>query len=362
MTQPDATHATNGSDLDVSTASGRRGPTQDRPKDHATTDSFGRRIDYLRISVTDRCNLRCIYCMPTHPIPFAPSEDLLTADELRTVAQAAAELGFRKVRLTGGEPTLRNDIVEIVEAIAEAGIADLAMTTNGLRMPEIGGALREAGLDRVNVHIDSLNPERLPALMRWGSAEDLWRGLLACETAEFDPIKVNTVVVRGHNEDDVVDLARLSLDRPWTVRFIELMPLGRGAEAQVAVDRLVPSEEVAERISGALGPLTPVPNADPSDEARNFRLPDAKGKVGFISPVSDPYCDTCNRMRLTADGRLHLCLLHDDELDLRGVLRAGGGLEEVREALGRAVAAKPWGHALHAGVHTQDRRMHAIGG
>lgn len=325
-------------------------------------DGYGRVIDYLRISVTDRCNLRCVYCMPTHAIPFVPSEDLLTAAEIAMIAQVAASLGFRKVRLTGGEPTLRSDILDIVAGIAAAGIEDISMTTNGIRMTQLAVPLKEAGLRRVNVHIDTLNAANLPRVMRWGSLEDLWAGLVAAEAAGLSPIKLNAVVVRGFNEDDVVGLAALTVGRPWTVRFIELMPLGDGAEAQIAIDRYVSNDAVFARIEAELGPLTPTPGSDPSDESRNYRLPSAAGEVGFISPVSAPYCGTCNRMRLTADGRFHLCLLHDDELDVRGLLRSGAGMEAVRAALVRAVDAKPVGHALDSGLHTMYRRMHSIGG
>jgi cyclic pyranopterin phosphate synthase len=326
-------------------------------------DSFGREINYLRISLTDRCNLRCVYCMPTEGLEFFPDERLLSAEEIQRVVEAAAELGFRKVRLTGGEPLLRSDVVEIVRRIAAVpGIVDLAMTTNGIRLPELAVPLREAGLNRVNIHIDALDPVKTARLMRWSKPETLWAGVAAAESAGLTPIKLNAVVARGYNEDDAVALARLTLDKPWTLRFIELMPLGSGAEAQFAIDHYVPNHEVKARIEAELGPLSPLENRDPSDEARNFQLAGAAGRVGFISPVSEPYCDNCNRMRLTADGRFHLCLLHDDEIDLRAILRAGGDRAALCEALARAVAAKPTGHALAQGIHTENRRMHAIGG
>lgn len=326
-------------------------------------DQFGRHINYLRISLTDHCNLRCVYCMPTEGLTFLPNQDLLTADEIEVVAQAAVNVGFRKFRLTGGEPTLRRDVVDITRRIARIpGVADLSMTTNGIRLTDLAADLRAAGLRRVNVHIDSLNAERLPQLMRWGRLEKLLAGLEAAEAAGLTPIKINCVVTKGYNDEDVADMARLTLDHPWGVRFIELMPLGGGAEAQVAVDHFVPSRDTHARIEAALGELTPIPNRDPSDESRNYRLAGAPGTVGFISPVSEPYCDTCNRMRLTADGKFHLCLLHDDELDVKAALRNGGGQTAVEAILARAVALKPTGHALRRGVHTEERRMYQIGG
>ncbi|MFN8499432.1 MAG: GTP 3',8-cyclase MoaA [Anaerolineae bacterium] len=334
---------------------------------HETTnglhDRFGRHINYLRISVTDHCNLRCVYCMPTHGLTFAPNRELLTAEEIEIVVHAAVKNGFHKFRLTGGEPTVRPDIVDIVRRIARTpGVADLSMTTNGIRLTNLAEELKAAGLNRVNVHIDTLNAARLPALMRWGKLEKLWAGLEAAERAGLKPIKVNCVVTRGYNEDDVVDVARLAVERDWGIRFIELMPLGGGAEAQVAIDRFVPTSETKARIEAALGELTPLPNRDASDESRNYRLPNGRGSVGFISPVSEPYCDTCNRMRLTSDGKFHLCLLHDAEIDIKAALRSGGGPAEVEALLARAVSAKPTGHALRRGVYTEDRRMHQIGG
>jgi cyclic pyranopterin phosphate synthase len=326
-------------------------------------DGFGRSINYLRISLTDRCNLRCRYCMPTHGLSFVDDAELLTAAEIEMVCRAAAEVGFRKFRLTGGEPTLRRDVVDIVQRIAAVpGCADLAMTTNGIRLPALAAPLKAAGLRRVNIHIDTLSEERLARLMRWGTLADLWAGVAAAEEAGLVPIKLNAVVARGFNDEDVVPLAELTLANDWHVRFIELMPLGTGEEAQFSIDRYVPNPEVAARIEAALGPLVPLSNADPSDEAQNFRLPGARGTVGFISPVSAPYCGTCNRLRLTADGKFHLCLLHDDEVDVRAELRTGGGEAGVRSLLARAVAAKPTGHDLVHGVHTRQRRMHAIGG
>ena len=287
-------------------------------------DGFGREIDYLRISLTDHCNLRCVYCMPLEGITVAPSGTLLTAAEIEMVVRAALAVGFRKFRLTGGEPTLRPDLVDIVERIARLpGVCDLAMTTNGVRLPSLARPLAAAGLR---------------------------------------PMKLNAVVARGFNEEDVVPLAELTLTRDWHVRFIETMPLGIGDTGALARAALVPSAETRARIARVLGPLAPIDADDPSDESRNYRLPGARGIVGFISPVTEPYCATCNRMRLTADGRFHLCLLNDDELDVRRALRVGGGLGEVADILLRAVRHKPTGHRLDLGLSTEQREMYQIGG
>ncbi len=326
-------------------------------------DTFRREIDYLRISVTDRCNLRCTYCMPLEGLRFMPTPDLLTPGEIARVVAAAIDVGFRKFRLTGGEPTLRKDIVEIVRRVREvAGVRELAMTTNGILLPVLAEDLAAAGLDRVNLHLDTLDPERLRQVMRRSDLDRAWAGIDAAERAGLTPLKLNTVVVRDLNDRDVVEMARLTLDRDWHVRYIELMPLGGGECARYSRDRYVPNPLTRERIETALGALEPLPGQHPSDESRNFRLPGARGVVGFISPVSEPFCGTCNRLRLTADGRFHLCLLHDDALDVRQILRDDGTPERLRAVLLRAVGAKPTGHALARGVSNDARSMYQIGG
>ncbi len=326
-------------------------------------DGFGRQIDYLRVSVTDHCNLRCIYCMPLEGLRHAPASEQLSAGEIERVVRAAAGVGFTKVRFTGGEPTLRGDIVDIVGRVARTpGIRHVAMTTNGVLLPRLAAPLAEAGLKRVNIHIDSLDPVRLAKVMRWGSVDAIWKGIEAAEAAGLSPIKLNCVVVAEHNDLDVVDLARLTVDRDWHVRFIELMPFGEGECAIVSWERYVSNRDTKARIEDALGALTALPPSHAAEESKNYRLPDAKGVVGFISPVSEPYCGSCNRMRLTADGKFHLCLLNDDELDVKRLLRGGGSDAEIAETLLQAVARKPTGHHLERGKTTELRIMYQIGG
>jgi len=329
-------------------------------------DSFNREINYLRISVIDNCNLRCVYCMPLQGLQFLPKAELLSAEEIERVVRAALEVGFNKFRLTGGEPTLRGDLLEIVERLAHLpGVRDLALTTNALLLPNLARPLKTAGLKRINVHLDSLDAATVESQMRWGSFERIWEGIIAAERAGLSPIKLNSVVAAGYNEGDVVDLARLTLERDWHVRFIELMPLGGGECASLSIKRYVSNIETRRRIEAALGPMHELEAYNPSDEARNYRLAGARGVIGFISPVSEPYCGTCNRMRLTADGKFHLCLLNDDELDVRGALRAGdpdGGIGRVSRILMRAVQTKPTGHHLLEGRSTKERSMYQLGG
>jgi cyclic pyranopterin phosphate synthase len=326
-------------------------------------DRFGREIDYLRISLIDHCNLRCVYCMPLRGLTFVPSDELLTAAEIETVARAAVSVGFRKFRLTGGEPTLRPDLVDIVRRIAAVdGVKDVAMTTNAILLPRLAPALAEVGLRRINIHVDTFHPERLKRIMRFGTLPEILAGIEAAEQAGLMPVKINCVVTRDYNDADVVDMARLTLERGWHVRFIELMPLGGGEAAHLALSQYVPSRETRQRIEAELGVLTPLLPTSASDESRNYRLPDGKGVVGFISPVSEPYCGACNRMRLTADGKFHLCLLNDDELDVKRALRSGGGVSEVAAILCRAVGLKPTGHRLEEGISAEERSMFQLGG
>ena len=323
-------------------------------------DQFGRSIDYLRISLTDHCNLRCIYCMP-EDMTFRPSQELMQDHEILQLVRLFARLGFKKYRLTGGEPTVRLNIVDLVREIARTpGVETLTMTTNGVLLSNLAHPLAEAGLDRVNISIDTLNPDKFRRLTRRGSVDDVWHGINAAEDAGLAPIKLNSVIVSGYNESDAVDLAQLTLEHPWQVRFIEMMPFGGATELQVR--HMVTVDDIKATIETKLGHLHPVNNGLLDGETRLFRLPGAPGNIGFITTVSQPFCADCNRVRLTADGRLRLCLLREGEVDLLAPLRAGASIEELRQIILDGIWRKPWGHSLAEGHIPLNRAMSEIGG
>jgi cyclic pyranopterin phosphate synthase len=323
-------------------------------------DRYGRRIHYLRISLTDHCNLRCVYCMP-EDITFRPSAELLQDDEILQLVRLFTRLGFDKVRLTGGEPTVRAGLVELVRGIARTpGVHSLSMTTNGVLLGRLAQPLKEAGLQRVNISLDTLDPEKFNTLTRWGSLKDVWAGIAAAERAGLLPVKINVVAVRGANEADLATLARLTREHPWQVRFIELMPFAGATDLQTA--QLITAPEMLMLIEGMLGPLEPLNGGTLDGEARLYHLPDGVGDVGFIASVSAPFCSDCTRARLTADGRLRLCLLREGEVDLLTPLRAGATQEELRLLILDGLWNKPWGHGLAEGVIPLNRAMSEIGG
>ncbi len=323
-------------------------------------DRFGRRIHYLRISLTDHCNLRCMYCMPEE-MTFRPNSELMQDDEVLTLVQVFARLGFDKFRLTGGEPTVRAGIVDLVRQIAHTdGVRSLSMTSNGVLFARLAQALADAGLNRVNFSLDTLDPDKFHRLTRWGTLDDVWAGIEAAEAAGLVPIKINTVVVRSYSEPDVVSLAAVTRERAWQVRFIEMMPFGGATEFQRS--NVVSSQEAIQLIENEYGTLEVVDGGRLDGEARVFRLPNGRGTVGFISTVSQPFCSTCTRVRLTADGRLRLCLLHEREIDLLTPLRAGASLDELRSLILDAIWNKPWGNGLADGIIPLNRVMSEIGG
>ncbi len=323
-------------------------------------DRFGRDIHYLRISLTDRCNLRCVYCMP-EDITFRPSPEIMQDDEILTLMRVFTALGFHKFRLTGGEPTIRAGIVELVRAMTSTpGVRQVSMTTNGVLLERLARPLKEAGLARCNVSVDTLDPDRFKAITRWGRLEQVVAGLHACEEAGLLPVKINTVVARGFNEEDVVDLARLTFEHDWQVRYIEMMPFGEVAD--FAQSQIVTEQEVLGRIEAALGALESLNGGKLDGEARLFRLAGARGTLGFISSVTEPFCAACTRARLTADGRLRLCLLRDNEVDLLTPLRAGATPAELEAIIREGIWRKPWGHGLADDLVPQERVMSQIGG
>ncbi|MDH4140374.1 MAG: GTP 3',8-cyclase MoaA [Coriobacteriia bacterium] len=341
------------------------------------TDSFGRRIDYLRISVTDRCNLRCVYCMPEEGVGWKSPDEILAFEEIERFAEVAVEEGISKIRLTGGEPLVRKGIVGHVRRLrAITGLEAIALTTNGTLLPRFASELAEAGLTRVNVSLDSLDADVFARITRGGSLEAALAGIDAAFHAGFSPVKLNVVVVRSLNQD-LLQFARMTVDRPLHVRFIEYMPVGTDAEegGACAGDSAghhwtrsdhVPSDEILTTIgdagqSAGLGELSPVARDDAPGgwgPARYYRFPDAVGTVGVITPLSHHFCKECNRLRLTADGHIRTCLFSDEEIDASEVLRTGDK-EAVRAVIRQALESKPEDHNMRVGT---DRRMSQIGG
>jgi cyclic pyranopterin phosphate synthase len=308
----------------------------------ALTDQFGRSIEYLRISVTDRCNFRCVYCMPTEGLEWLPKRDILTYEEIAQIVGELAPLGLRRLRITGGEPTIRPELSKLIGMLRDvAGIEDIALSTNGVRLPSMARELREAGLDRVNLSADSLRSERIRAIARRDLGFEPVAAAQAAEDAGLSPIKLNVVVLRGVNDDEIEDFARLTIEHPWHVRFIELMPVGDLRE--LTWEHVVPSDEVLRRIE-TIAPLAPDDGPPRGNgPAAYHRLAGARGTVGVITPMTHTYCGSCNRVRLTADGRLRTCLYGDHEVNLRDPLRAG---EPLAPLYAKALAEKPREHAL----------------
>jgi cyclic pyranopterin phosphate synthase len=323
------------------------------------SDSFQRPINYLRISVTDRCNLRCVYCMPEAGVSLMSHYDILSYEEIYTVVKAAAELGINRVRLTGGEPLVRAGLTDLISLLAGIEtIEDLSLTTNGILLAQHAAELKEAGLQRVNISLDTLKPERFRQITRCGSLEDTLKGIEAAGTVGLNPVKINMVVMAGVNDDELTDFAAKTVKDGWHVRFIELMP-SSGNEPVSA--KLVSVSEMRKRLE-AMGKLEPWQIDPGNGPAKYFRLPGASGTVGFISPVTEHFCFQCNRLRLTADGKLRPCLLSEDEIDLKEPLRSGAPLEELKNLISKAIASKPKGHHLAEGTGHKGRPFSQVGG
>ena len=319
-------------------------------------DQFGRRIDYLRISVTDKCNLRCTYCMPVGGLEWIPKPELLTYEEIAEVVRQMASEGLSRVRLTGGEPLVRRDLPKLVEMIAAVPqIRDIALSTNAILLPESAEELKAAGVQRINVSLDTLRPDRFEEIARRPRRffDDTLDGLAAAEGAGFSPIKINTVMLRGLNDDEFAAFAALTRTRPWHVRFIELMPVGENLHL---ADRFISADEMLERVA-ELGGLEPASGPIGNGPARYFQYGDAPGTVGVITPLSHNYCDRCNRVRLTADGQLRTCLFGSHQVDLKTPLRTHGN---VLDAVGRALQDKQERHWLQIGTDAGSGGLAAL--
>ncbi|HEV3188088.1 MAG TPA: GTP 3',8-cyclase MoaA [Acidimicrobiales bacterium] len=329
------------------------------PHEGPLVDRYARVHDDLRISVTDRCNLRCVYCMPEVGMTFQPREALLSFEEIERVATVAFEMGVTSLRLTGGEPLVRKNVVNLVSRLSAIGFKDLAMTTNGMLLSPVVQALGDAGLKRVNISCDSLREVRFNEIRRRGDLNTVLSAMDAAESAGLSPLKVNVVILRGENDDEILDFARFARDTGRVVRFIEFMPLD--AQGHWEKSQLVPGHEIFERIN-AVWPLVAT-DVGGSAPAERFKFADGQGEVGLISSVTQPFCGTCNRLRLTADGAIRNCLFSDNEFSLRDLMRDGGGDDEVALLLRKAVWEKYPGHAINEpGFLRPTRSMSMIGG
>ncbi len=337
----------------------RRGLCEDQRMQDRLIDPFQRRIEYVRLSVTDRCDLRCAYCLPQGYSDFEEPEHWLTFDEIERVMQAFTALGVRRIRITGGEPLSRGKLPELATRLARLpGLEDLSLSTNATRLKKHAAALRQAGVTRLNVSLDSLRPERFAAITGGGKLDAVLAGLLAAKAAGFAPIKINTVLMKGVNDDEVGDLVRFCIEQGFTLRFIETMPMGdtgRAASAQFAdlqeVKRALAQEfELIPAVMTGGGP------------ARYVQVAGTDLKIGFITPISQHFCETCNRVRLTVDGVLYTCLGQEDKTELRPLLRAGATLEELKETIRAAIGHKPERHDFATQPEKVIRFMSYTGG
>lgn len=326
-------------------------------------DPFGRAITYLRISLTDRCNLRCVYCMPKEGLQWQPRVEQLSAEEIIRVVDAAAQGGVKRVRLTGGEPLVHPNILEIVRGIASIKhIEEVSLTTNAMLLERFAQPLADVGLQRVNISLDTLDPVKFKRITRGGDINRVWRGIAAAEHARLTPIKLNAVIVRGLNDDELPALARLTLENDLHVRFIEVMPIGNaqawGEGFPAPQDRYVAVQEMQSTLSAF--DLQPAPAPPGNGPARTFHISGALGTLGFISPLGEHFCQNCNRLRLTSDGKLRSCLVHPAEVSLRDAVRTGQSLDNFFQ---QAIAFKPEHHDMLAAVPAGSQRgMSQIGG
>ncbi len=324
-------------------------------------DSFGRLHNNLRISVTDRCNIRCVYCMPEQ-VEFLPRAQLLSFEEIERFVRVAVTLGIDKIRLTGGEPLVRRDIPLLIEKLgAIPGVKDVGLTTNGILLAPVARTLRDAGLKRINISLDTMDPAKFLQLTRRTGLEQVIEGILAAKEAGFDPVKVNAIAMRGVTEDDVVPLAHFSREHGLELRFIEYMPLDGGHLWER--EKVLFAADIIDLLERGIGPLRPVVDQDPRAPALDYDWVDGGGRLGFIASVSRPFCMSCNRIRLTSDGKLRNCLFSLEETDIRALLRAGASDGTIAGAIRDSVASKWEGHEINTARFIQpERMMHSIGG
>jgi cyclic pyranopterin phosphate synthase len=325
-------------------------------------DTFGRAHDNLRISVTDRCNIRCFYCMPETGVKFQPRDQILSFEEIERFVRAAVPLGIRKIRITGGEPLVRKDLAVLIRKLALIeGIDDLALTTNGVLLGDLAQPLYDAGLRRINVHLDTLDRERFKQITRRDDLAKVLDAIERCREIGYGPIKINAVAVKNLVEPDIVPLARYGRERAIEIRYIEFMPLD--SQGIWDRDRVLTADQMIGMLSRDIGPLEEIPDRDPRAPATEYRFADGIGKIGFIASVSRPFCLNCNRIRLTSDGKLRYCLFAIEETDVRAVLRGGDSDEPIREAIRAAVHAKWIGHEINSTQFVPPPRpMYSIGG
>ena len=326
------------------------------------TDRYQRPIDYLRVSITDRCDLRCIYCTPLGGSPKLDHDDILSYEEFLHLIQVAVDMGITKVRLTGGEPLVRKGVTDFCRRVAALpGLQSLSLTTNGVMLEEFAQDIYNAGIRRINISLDTLQPEKFLRITRRDEFHRVWRGIQAAENVGFNPIKINVVVMRGINDDEVLDLAKLTLQRAYHVRFIEFMGLNN--DSSWLHQHFVSADEILANLHN-LAPLEQITSRHTNGPARHFRWPDAKGVVGIISPISHHFCPSCNRMRLTADGKLRNCLFSDQEVDIKSPLRQGATDSALAQILRTSIDNKPEKHCLQSDIFRkcQNRPMVAIGG
>ena len=322
-------------------------------------DTYHRRIDYMRISVTDRCDLRCIYCTEKS-VPRLTHGDILRYEEIQKIVQAAARLGVKSLRITGGEPLMRPDLGSLIKMLVQVeGIDDISLTTNGTQLSRYADELKVAGLKRVNISLDTFKADKFKSITGSDKIKDVFNGIKAAKKARLEPIKINVVVMRGINDNEILDFARMSINEGWHVRYIEKMPL---VTAGLDNNQLVSVAEMMATVQQSLGQLEPCMAAAGNGPAKYYKLPNARGTIGFIGPVTDCFCSQCNRFRITADGGLRPCLLEDDEIDIKGPLRSGASIDELEQLMQQAAALKRERHRLNETFSPGRKKMWQIGG